>query len=56
MPPLSTEINITSYEAKSTFKYSEVLKTVSSLSFQYHGNTENWQHKKAVEFDMGTIL
>ena len=47
MPPLSTGNNITNYEAKSNSKFSEALKTLSSPSFQNHGNPKNWPvHKK----------
>ena len=34
--------NVTSFVAKSTSKFSEALKIVSSPYFQCHGNPKNW--------------
>ena len=47
MPPSFTGNIQASNEQKSNSKFSEALKTVSSPSFQYHGNPKNWPvHKK----------
>ena len=47
MPPSFTGNIPASNEQRSNSKFSEALKTVSSPSFQYHGNPKNWPvHKK----------
>ena len=47
LPPSFSGNIHASNEQKSNSKFSEALKTVSSPSFQYHGNPKNWPvHKK----------